>query len=88
MFTSWRMNKCQQDHLDRKDRRLQKIVEILNHLKIIKFHVWEATFEEAVKSLRSDELESLKEFLMLQAFQVRVDAGKSTFNTGFHSTPK
>ena len=66
------MNRCQVDHLDRKDKRLQKIVEILNHLKIIKFHVWESTFEDSVKSLRGEELESLKEFLMLQAFQVKL----------------
>ena len=66
------MNRCQQEHLVHKDRRLQKIVEILNHLKIIKFHVWENTFEESVKDLRAEELESLKEFLLLQAFQVRL----------------
>ena len=69
IFTSWRMNRCQQDHLVHKDRRLRKIVEILNHLKIIKFHVWENTFEESVRHLRAEELESLREFLLLQAFQ-------------------
>ena len=66
------MSRCQQDHLVHKDRRLQKIVEILNHLKIIKFHVWENTFEESVKDLRAEELESLREFLLLQAFQARM----------------
>ena len=68
------MSRCQQDHLVHKDRRLQKIVEILNHLKIIKFHVWENTFEESVKDLRAEELESLREFLLLQAFQVRMSS--------------
>ena len=56
LFTSWRMNISQQEQLERKDQRLQKIVEVLNNLKVIKFQVWEATFEESVKLLRRDEL--------------------------------
>ena len=31
---SWRMRKCQQEQLDRKDERMLKIVEVLNHLKV------------------------------------------------------
>lgn len=66
---SCRMNSFQKDQLDKKDKRLQKIVEVLNHLKVIKFQVWESTFEKSVSGLREQELHSMKDFLMLQAFQ-------------------
>ena len=83
---SWRMRVCQKQHLERKDLRLQKIVEVrnaqnlfnskkknaqifvspweiatcwllfffqvLNHLKVIKFNVWEDTFEQSTKQVR------------------------------------
>eukprot|EP00095_Tigriopus_kingsejongensis_P005978 maker-scaffold48_size466083-snap-gene-2.9 protein:Tk05978 transcript:maker-scaffold48_size466083-snap-gene-2.9-mRNA-1 annotation:"hypothetical protein TRIADDRAFT_50060" len=69
LFLSIRMKECQCNQLFRKDERLKKIVEVLNHLKVIKFQVWERTFEQSVQGLRDFELEALREFLLIQAFQ-------------------
>ena len=43
------MKTSQKIQLCLKDIRLQKIVEVLNHLKVIKFQVWETTFESLVE---------------------------------------
>ena len=43
--------------------------QVLNHLKVIKFNVWEDTFEQSTKEVRELELRSLRQFLMLQALQ-------------------
>lgn len=67
---SWRMRECQQEQLERKDERMLKIVEVLNHLKVLKFNVWESTFEASTEEVREQELKSLKHFLLIQAFQV------------------
>lgn len=69
LFLSLRMKECQCNQLKRKDDRLKKVVEVLNHLKVIKFQVWERTFERSVQGLREHELEALREFLLIQAFQ-------------------
>ncbi|TRY67445.1 hypothetical protein TCAL_02747 [Tigriopus californicus] len=69
LFLSLRMKECQCNQLKRKDERLKKVVEVLNHLKVIKFQVWERTFERSVQGLREHELEALREFLLIQAFQ-------------------
>jgi len=66
VLISHRMRGRQREQLRRKDARLQKVVEVLNHLKVIKFHVWEDTFQRAVAELRAEELSSLRRFLSLQ----------------------
>lgn len=49
IYISSRMKGSQEVQLCLKDFRLQKIVEVLNHLKVIKFQVWETTFESLVE---------------------------------------
>lgn len=74
---SSRMRGWQQDHLCKKDLRLQKVVEVINHIKVLKFNVWETTFEKGTMEARKSELHSLQGFLMMQALQVCLAKGVS-----------
>jgi ABC-type multidrug transport system fused ATPase/permease subunit len=66
---SWRTMECQQRQLERRDRRLQRVIEAVNHIKVIKFNAWESVFERCVGDLRRQELAALQDSLMLQAMQ-------------------
>ncbi|XP_025016128.1 multidrug resistance-associated protein 1-like isoform X2 [Tetranychus urticae] len=52
--------KFQEKLMDRKDKRIKFISEILNGIKIIKFYAWEESFIKHISSLRREELRKLK----------------------------
>ena len=63
------MRTVQAEQLKKKDNRVQRIFETFINLKVLKLHVWEATFERIVGLLRLEELVSVRSFITLQAFQ-------------------
>ena len=63
------MKRFQFEQLSTKDERLNKIVEAVTHLKIIKLLVWEEPFQQQVEELRIRELAYIRCFMTLQAVQ-------------------
>ena len=63
------MKRFQFEQLTTKDERLNKIVEAVTHLKIIKLLVWEEPFQQQVEELRIRELAYIRLFMTLQAVQ-------------------
>ena len=60
------MKHFQFEQLSTKDERLNKIVEAVSHLKIIKLHVWEEPFQTQVRDIDEHKTqEFLKTFLSL-----------------------
>ena len=50
-----------------KDRRIRKMYEILNSIKIIKLNTWEETFMGQVNTIREEEVSYIRRNAVLKA---------------------
>lgn len=66
-YLTKRMTYYQDQLLQRKDARMSAVSEVLNSVRIIKLFAWECRFEEQVKSLRANELLSLRCYMYSMA---------------------
>ncbi|XP_077869738.1 LOW QUALITY PROTEIN: ATP-binding cassette sub-family C member 10-like, partial [Saccoglossus kowalevskii] len=65
-----KIGKLNQSLMKKKDARVKMMSEVLFGIRVIKFFAWEKHFGDRIKSLRSDELQSLKGIKYLDAFCV------------------
>lgn len=67
---SRKLGELQKKALAVTDRRIQKLNETLQSIRIIKFFAWEKKFEEQILKIRDEELEMLKSRSVIWSFLV------------------
>jgi ABC-type multidrug transport system fused ATPase/permease subunit len=65
VFVGRKLDKLQKNQMTLKDKRMAKISEILNSIKIIKLNAWEFSFMDKVNSLRKLELKAIRKIAVL-----------------------
>jgi ABC-type multidrug transport system fused ATPase/permease subunit len=61
--------KYQDEMLSHKDKRMAVVSEVLNGIRIIKMFAWEHNFLEKIFACRSEELNSLRKYTIVQGLQ-------------------
>ena len=63
---SKKFKKLQKRQMALKDKRMKKITETFNNIKILKLYSWEEEFKDKIDSAREDELQNLEERFNVQ----------------------